>query len=119
MNRDHSDGERSSPPEAAAPGVSLADFQRLIREMYLAKDVARGVEGTFMWLMEEIGELSSALRSGTHEERTAEFADVLAWLTTIANVVGVDLTEAVVQKYGSGCPGCGQLVCICPDAGKP
>ncbi len=108
-----------SPAETALPEIALADFQRLIREMYLKKDVARGVEGTFMWLMEEIGELASALRNGTHEERTAEFADVLAWLTTIANVVDVDLTEAVVQKYGSGCPGCGQLVCVCPDAGKP
>lgn len=119
MNRDRSEGEGQSPPRSSLPAISLGDFQRLIREMYLKKDVARGVEGTFMWLMEEIGELSSALRGGTHEERTAEFADVLAWLTTIANVVGVDLTEAVVQKYGSGCPGCGQLVCVCPDAGKP
>lgn len=99
--------------------VTLADFQRLIREMYLEKDVARGVDGTFMWLMEEVGELAAALRDGSHAEQAAEFADVLAWLTTIANVVGVDLTEAVRQKYGSGCPGCGQLVCTCDDAGKP
>lgn len=119
MNRDCSSGEADCPPKKPDPAISLADFQHLIREMYLTKDIARGVEGTFMWLMEEVGELSSALRSGTHEERTAEFADVLAWLTTIANVVGVDLTEAVVQKYGAGCPGCGQLVCVCPDAGKP
>ncbi len=97
----------------------MAEFQQLIREMYLKKDVARGVDGTFMWLMEEIGELAAALREGTHRQRAAEFADVLAWLTTIANVVGVDLTEAVTQKYGSGCPGCGRLVCTCPDAGKP
>ncbi len=101
------------------PQVTLAEFQQLIRRMYMEKDVARGVEGTFMWLMEEIGELATALRNGTHEERVGEFADVLAWLTTIANVAGVDLTEAVVQKYGAGCPGCGQLVCVCPDAGKP
>jgi NTP pyrophosphatase (non-canonical NTP hydrolase) len=99
--------------------VSLADFQQLIRRMYHEKDVARGVEGTFMWLMEEIGELATALRSGSHEERLGEFADVLAWLTTIANVVGVDLTQAVLQKYGAGCPGCGRFVCSCPDAGKP
>jgi NTP pyrophosphatase (non-canonical NTP hydrolase) len=97
----------------------LAEFQKLIREMYLAKDVARGVDGTFMWLMEEVGELDAALRHGSHQERAAEFADVLAWLATIANVVDVDLTEAVAQKYGSGCPGCGQFVCTCPDAGKP
>jgi NTP pyrophosphatase (non-canonical NTP hydrolase) len=87
--------------------------------MYLEKDIARGVDGTFMWLMEEVGELAAALRDGTPEEQSAEFADVLAWLTTIANVVGVDLAEAVLRKYGSGCPGCGQLVCTCDDAGKP
>ena len=87
--------------------------------MYLEKDVARGVDGTFMWLMEEVGELAAALRDGTAQQQSAEFADVLAWLTTIANVVGVDLSEAVVQKYGSGCPGCGRLVCSCDDAEKP
>ena len=99
--------------------VSLADFQQLIRQMYLPKDVARGVDGTVMWLIEEIGELAAALREGTHQQRSEEFADVLAWLTTIANVVDVDLTEAVKKKYGSGCPGCGRFVCECPDAGKP
>jgi NTP pyrophosphatase (non-canonical NTP hydrolase) len=109
-----------SPQSATAPqALTLADLQSLIRRMYMEKDIARGVEGTFMWLMEEVGELASALRNGTHEERVHEFADVLAWLTTIANVAGVDLTEAVMQKYGSGCPGCGRFVCTCPDAGKP
>ena len=87
--------------------------------MYLPKDVARGIDGTFMWLVEEIGELAAALRDGTAEEKAAEFADVLAWLTTIANVAEVDLTAAVQQKYGSGCPGCGRFVCTCPDEGKP
>jgi NTP pyrophosphatase (non-canonical NTP hydrolase) len=99
--------------------ISLEDFQRLIREMYLAKDVARGVDGTFMWLAEEFGELAAALRSGSHEEKMEEFADVLAWLTTIANVVGVDLCEAVERKYGAGCPGCGRYICNCDDARKP
>ena len=99
--------------------LGLADFQRLIRKMYHEKDVARGVDGTFMWLMEEVGELAAALREGTHEDRLEEFADVLAWLATIANVVEVDLSEAVVRKYGEGCPGCGYLVCSCSDEGKP
>ena len=99
--------------------IQLRDFQRLIREMYFEKDAARGVDGTFMWLAEEIGELAAALRDGTHDERSEEFADVLAWLTTIANVVDVDLSEAVTRKYGSGCPGCGHFVCTCDDAGKP
>jgi NTP pyrophosphatase (non-canonical NTP hydrolase) len=99
--------------------ITIAGFQHLIRDMYLEKDLARGIDGTFMWLMEEVGELASCLRSGTHEERLGEFADVLAWLATIANVAGVDLTEAITKKYGSGCPGCGQLVCTCADAEKP
>ena len=99
--------------------LSLQDFQALIRRMYLDKDHARGVDGTFMWLMEEIGELASALREGSREEQAAEFADVLAWLTTIANVVGIDLAAAVRKKYGAGCPGCGQFVCTCDDSDKP
>lgn len=106
------------PPRGGAP-ITLAELQQLIRDMYLEKDLARGIDGTFMWLMEEVGELSAALRAGSHEQRSEEFADVLAWLCTIANVAGVDLTEAVRRKYGSGCPGCGRLVCICDDSEKP
>tara|TARA_B100000085_G_scaffold70920_1_gene63593 strand:+ start:4920 stop:5291 length:372 start_codon:yes stop_codon:yes gene_type:complete len=99
--------------------MTLREFQQLIRNMYHDKDAARGVEGTFMWLTEEIGELATALRSGTPEEKALEFADVLAWLATIANVVDVDLEQAIAKKYGQGCPGCGQISCTCPDAEKP
>ena len=101
------------------PSLTLADLQSLIAAMYSSKDEARGVEGTFMWLMEEVGELAAALREGTPEELAAEFADVLAWLATIANVAGVDLQQAVLDKYGSGCPGCGQMVCRCDASEKP
>ncbi len=100
--------------------LSLADLQSLIETMYSRKDEARGVDGTFMWLMEEIGELAAALRDDTPKtELAAEFADVLAWLATIANVAGVDLQQAVLDKYGNGCPGCGRMVCTCSDADKP
>lgn len=99
--------------------VALDDFQQLIKKMYFEKDQARGVDGTFMWLMEEVGELAAALREGSHADKMEEFADVLAWLATIANVAGVDLSAAVENKYGTGCPGCSQLVCQCPDEGKP
>jgi NTP pyrophosphatase (non-canonical NTP hydrolase) len=99
--------------------LSLADLQRLIRETYDAKDRKRGVEGTFMWFMEEVGELSAALRGGSDEERAHEFADVLAWLATLANVVGVDLEKAIAAKYGGGCPGCGRTPCVCDQAAKP
>ena len=101
------------------PTVNLNDFQDLIRQMYYQKDARRGVDGTFMWLMEEIGELASALRSGDQKGAEEEFADVLAWLTTIANVAEVDLATVVTRKYGAGCPGCGKLVCSCDDQGKP
>ena len=99
--------------------LSLADLQALIRTMYSSKDEARGVDGTFMWLMEEIGELAAALREGNREELAREFADVLAWLATIANVAGIDLEQAVLEKYGRGCPGCGQFICRCEMSEKP
>lgn len=94
-------------------------FQEIIRNIYDAKDRRRGVEGTFMWFMEEVGELSAALRSGSDAERAAEFADVLAWLATLANIAGVDLEEAVQAKYGAGCPGCRQSPCMCDQMEKP
>lgn len=99
--------------------LSFTDLQRHIRQMYYEKDVARGVEGTFMWLMEEVGELASALRGDDRENLAEEFADVIAWLTTIANVADIDLNAALVAKYGSGCPGCAKLACECPDSEKP
>lgn len=100
--------------------MTLRELQSLIDTMYSRKDEARGVDGTFMWLMEEIGELAAALRDDSpKDELAAEFADVLAWLATIANVAGVDLQQAVVAKYGHGCPGCHEMVCVCSDAAKP
>jgi NTP pyrophosphatase (non-canonical NTP hydrolase) len=98
---------------------TLAQLQQVIRDTYDAKDRRRGVEGTFMWFMEEVGELATALRGGTPLEREEEFADVLAWLATLANNVGVDLDAAVRRKYGGGCPGCGQTPCACDQADKP
>ena len=102
-----------------ASAMTLAELQTLIREMYGEKDAARGVDGTFMWLMEEVGELAAALREDDLDATAKEFADVLAWLATIANVAGVDLDEAVAAKYGRGCPGCGAMVCACDVAEKP
>ena len=98
---------------------SLAQLQRVIHEIYDTKDRRRGVEGTFMWFMEEVGELAAALRGGSERDRSEEFADVLAWLATLANIVGIDLEAAVEAKYGSGCPGCRQSPCVCDQAEKP
>jgi NTP pyrophosphatase (non-canonical NTP hydrolase) len=99
--------------------MTLGDLQRIIRDTYDAKDRRRGVEGTFMWFTEEVGELATALRGGTQDERALEFADVLAWLATLANIVGIDLDEAVQRKYGRGCPDCGRVPCACDQAEKP
>jgi hypothetical protein len=94
------------PVSTMADSLTLRDLQSLIDTMYSRKDEARGVDGTF-------------LRGNDREELAKEFADVLAWLATIANVAGVDLERAVLDKYGSGCPGCGQMVCRCGDEEKP
>ena len=96
--------------------MDLRDFQRLIEKMYSHKDRARGAAGTFVWLVEEIGELAKAVGDSKNPENIKEeFADVLAWLATLANVVDVDLTEAIQAKYGTGCPGCGKMVCTCNE----
>ncbi len=94
--------------------MTLRELQDLIDRMYSDKDRARGAAATYLWFMEEVGELATALREGTHQEKAHEFADVLAWLVTLANVEGVDLTEAL-SKYTTGCPGCGKMVCACDE----
>ena len=99
--------------------MTLPELQNLIRDTYGAKDARRGAEGTFMWFMQEVGELATALRNGTPQEKTHEFADVLAWLATLANNAGVDLEAALQDKYGMGCPGCGQTPCSCALSDKP
>lgn len=98
--------------------TTLGELQQRIREQFGAKDARRGVEGTFMWFMEEVGELSAALRAGPKDELALEFADVLAWLATLANIAEVDLDAAVEAKYGRGCPKCARTPCVC-EAAKP
>lgn len=87
--------------------LTIRDFQQLIRDRYFATDSARGTAGTFMWFIEEVGELATALHECAPGRRPSpqhranleeEFADVLAWLTTLANVNNVDLEKAL-EKY--------------------
>ena len=94
--------------------MDLRDFQQLIEKMYSHKDRERGSAGTFVWLIEEVGELAAAIGEGADPaDKASEFADVMAWLVTLANVEGIDLADALHAKYGEGCPGCGKMVCSC------
>jgi len=94
--------------------MHLRDFQDLMERTYGERDRARGRERTFLWLVEEVGELAEALRHRP-EELEKEFADVQAWLASLANVAGVDL-ERAMQKYAAGCPRCRRIPCACPPA---
>lgn len=93
--------------------MRIAEFQKLIEEIYYAKDAARGLAGTHMWFCEEVGELTRALRRGHQDELEGEFADVLAWLSTLASIAGIDLQKAAQRKYGEGCPRCATTPCTC------
>ena len=78
----------------------LRAFQKQIEDLYYEKDAARGWEGTFVWFIEEVGELARALHRDDDPENLAEeFADVAAWLVSLASLKGVDLGEAVAKKY--------------------
>jgi NTP pyrophosphatase (non-canonical NTP hydrolase) len=93
--------------------MEIRDLQRVIAETYLERDRARGVDGTFRWMVEEVGELARALRDGSDADRAHEAGDVLAWLASVANLTGVDLQDAV-ERYAKGCPRCGHRPCACP-----
>ncbi len=103
-----------------ADQLSVRGFQELIEHVYGAKDRVRGLAGTFMWFAEEVGELARALKkkSPDRDNLHEEFADVFAWLATLASIAEIDLAEAAVKKYGRGCPRCSASPCACEEKSR-
>ncbi len=96
--------------------MHIREFQKLIEDVYFARDRARGRDRTFAWFVEEVGELARALTrdpGAGGEKLRAEFADVLAWLSTLASIEGISLEDAALEKYAKGCPKCGATPCRC------
>lgn len=100
--------------------MDLGELQATIRATYGVQDRARGVDGTFAWFVEEVGELSRAIRREGHDQQVVEFSDVLAWLVTLADLCDVDLATAA-QRYAAGCPKCEASPCRCAvdDPSRP
>ena len=101
--------------------MTIDEFQKLIEQLYFSKDKKRGIEGTYMWFSEEVGELARALRKlkiknqKSKMELEEEFADCFAWLVTLATLTGVKLEKAI-GKYQKGCPKCHKKPCACKEA---
>lgn len=93
--------------------MDLAELQDVMARTYGTRDAGRGVPASVAWLCEEVGELAKAARKGTREEQLHELSDVLAWLASLANQLGLSMDEAVA-RYASGCPKCGAAPCRCP-----
>jgi NTP pyrophosphatase (non-canonical NTP hydrolase) len=96
--------------------VRIGEFQEQVRVLYGERDSARGLARTFAWFTEECGELSRAVFRGDRANQMEEFADVLAWLASLADQAGIDLEEAA-QRYARGCPRCDASPCACGHPG--
>lgn len=95
--------------------MQISEFQRIIEQTYFERDKARGVGGTFMWFIEEVGELATELREGRSKlELEREFADVFAWLCSLASIEGISMEKAA-EKYSHGCPLCKHIPCDCSE----
>lgn len=95
--------------------MQLAELQRLMATTYGVRDRARGRDATVAWLAEEVGELARAVRKGTRAEQEHELGDVLAWLASLAEQLGIELEAAAAARYAGGCPSCGARPCACPS----
>ena len=80
-------------------GMTIREFQELIREAYFERDSRRGLFKTWLWLQEEMGELAKAIRRGDTENIAEEIADVIAWTISVANLLGIDVEDAIIKKY--------------------
>jgi NTP pyrophosphatase (non-canonical NTP hydrolase) len=94
--------------------MHISEFQQMMRHLYFKRDAERGVEGTYKWLVDEVAELGEELKKGSGKEASEkEFADVIAWLASLANIMGIDLERAAVNKYNYKCPKCQRSPCQC------
>lgn len=94
-------------------GMSLRECQTLFKDIYIERDLRRGAEKTLLWLVSEMGELSDAFVKGDVVGIKSEIADVIAWLLSFCNVIGVDAESCLLEKYGKGCPKCNSVPCKC------
>ncbi len=93
--------------------MEIHEFQGMMKHLYFERDSARGVQGTFNWLIDEVAELGEELKGNDKEATEKEFADVIAWLTSLANIIGIDLEKAALNKYNYKCPKCQSSPCQC------
>jgi len=92
--------------------MELSELQDLMRRTYGERDRARGLAASVAWLTEEVGELAQAVRKGSPADQLHELGDVLAWLASLADQLGLSLDEAG-RRYAAGCPKCGNIPCSC------
>jgi NTP pyrophosphatase (non-canonical NTP hydrolase) len=93
--------------------MHMADFQKMMNTIYFSRDKDRGVIGTYEWLVDEVKELGEAIEKTDKSETEKEFADVLAWLASLANLMNIDLEKVALNKYPQKCPKCQQPICCC------
>ena len=93
--------------------MHIHEFQDLMKRLYFHRDSERGVKGTYEWLVDEVAELKEALEEKDMEAAEKEFADVIAWLASLANITGIDLEKAAINKYNGKCPKCQKAPCQC------
>ncbi len=93
--------------------MQLDEFQSLMAQTYGSRDRARGLDATVAWLAEELGELAQAVRKGTPQQQLHEIGDMLAWLASLTDQLGLSLEQAAA-RYAGGCPRCGATPCVCP-----
>ena len=93
--------------------MHIREFQEMMRHLYFHRDSERGVKGTYNWLGDELRELREALKGDDKEAIEEEFADVIAWLASLANITGIDIEKAAIEKYSGKCPKCQKSPCQC------
>jgi NTP pyrophosphatase (non-canonical NTP hydrolase) len=93
--------------------MHISEFQKMMYRLYFHRDSKRGVMKTYNWLEDEVKELGEALEGNDKQALEKEFADVIAWLASLANVTDIDLEEAALAKYPNKCPKCKQSPCQC------
>ena len=97
--------------------MRMSEFQALLKKLYLHKDLNRGIKSTYIWLIEEVGELATLINAKELDKLkiSEELADIIAWTISVANILNIDIEGAIINKYPNKCKKCNYSPCNCVE----
>jgi NTP pyrophosphatase (non-canonical NTP hydrolase) len=91
---------------------SLKEWQRFVSRLYQQENATLSPMNALVALMKDVGDLAMVNRERAPSDQiTSKLAAILAWTLTLSELLRLDLSQVVYEKYDDHCPVCHQATC--------